>query len=487
MTRIYKLIIPFFIGCLFLTSCEEDIIPSFTFSPENPKAGELVTFTNTTTKGEDWNWSFGDDSKTTYKSPTKTYTKAGVYDVTLQVDSNSNYVCTKQITVYDTIPTIMLNEDINCFELNKVSVLLYNPYDEDVTYQWTFSENAQGNSIVNKVSTSPEVEFRYNKHSVNETIKLEVSIGDSTYTVSKTVYVNNVKSHSLIMASANSKLLRQRIFENGLEEYTQIDYTTPQSLSHIQVSASLAYMFAKGTDSELPHISTVSLNNLTEKNIISSTQQGANYEFNNGLIQGNNIYWTDQSNYIYKTPISSQNIIFEWKGSADAQTQVPYYFVAVNHLPYFGTSLAEGQASGGIAIYDNTYFWAKKGSGQGIYRFIASDIAKTAGANVLGAILTEHKIQAFGIDNMNAKIYFIDETGVLYVSNIDGRNATQIASNCTGGLAIDNKANQLFWTTTDNVMYTRLIATDNNKPSGEAQIFAEGVNATHLSIDNTTR
>lgn len=107
-----------------IVSCSTPIEPDFSFSPEAPKAGQKITFTNLTESGEVWNWTFGDGGSSVAKSPTYTYRKPGVYDITLRADSNDNYIVTKQITIYDTIPSILLSaETVNYYEDITFSVL----------------------------------------------------------------------------------------------------------------------------------------------------------------------------------------------------------------------------------------------------------------------------------------------------------------------------------------------------------------------------
>ncbi|MCE1156106.1 MAG: PKD domain-containing protein, partial [Bacteroidales bacterium] len=56
-----------------LFSCKTPIEPDFSFTPETPRAGQLVTFTNLTETGEYWNWTFGDGGVWTGKKPTYIY------------------------------------------------------------------------------------------------------------------------------------------------------------------------------------------------------------------------------------------------------------------------------------------------------------------------------------------------------------------------------------------------------------------------------
>jgi PKD repeat protein len=64
-------------------------VANFTFSPAIPGAGSQVTFTNTSTNSPNsFQWSFGDGTTSLLTNPTKIYTGAGTYTVTLTV-SNS--------------------------------------------------------------------------------------------------------------------------------------------------------------------------------------------------------------------------------------------------------------------------------------------------------------------------------------------------------------------------------------------------------------
>ncbi len=56
---------------------------SFTASATTAEVGEEITFTNTSEDAVSYAWSFGDATTSTAESPTKTYTVAGVFTVTL--------------------------------------------------------------------------------------------------------------------------------------------------------------------------------------------------------------------------------------------------------------------------------------------------------------------------------------------------------------------------------------------------------------------
>ena len=92
--------------CCALVACKKNTV-DFSYSPGEPRAGEVVKFSNLSSSGEDWSWSFGDGAVSTVKSPSHTYKKPGTYRVTLKVDDKSSWTATKELTVYDTIPTFV--------------------------------------------------------------------------------------------------------------------------------------------------------------------------------------------------------------------------------------------------------------------------------------------------------------------------------------------------------------------------------------------
>lgn len=459
-------------------SCSDNVVADFSYSPESPRRGEYVTFTNLTTGDEDWeveywNWSYGDGYTSTSKSPKHIYQDAGKYKVTLMVDSNKHYTKTMEVIVYDSIPVIITDVDSVFYYKNAVfSSLAYNPDAEDVTYEWTFSENAVGDSIVNGKSTAEEVEVYFTKRNVNEIVKLHIEIGDSIYDVVDTVYIHDVKARSILMAEKGGNILRQRILDNGFEDYTNTGVDAGKHPFNISALSNLLYIFDAGTNVNYKadwltntsgdgNIRKVNLSTKASTEIINNNGKSSHFGFFNGYVDNNNIYWTDFSEFLYQTPQNSSLGSFDWNGSTDAQTTVPYYLAKTDRLGYFGNGMAANQFSGGIAYYDQAYFWAKGGTGKGIYRFMKSDIlnANTTGnASIpsLGAILTGFSIRAFAIDEINQKIYFsatapADKVG-LWVANMSGSGATRIdnapmddESLYITGIAIDNVSNRVYW------------------------------------------
>jgi len=406
----------FFLLTIFMSySCSDHVIADFSYSPTMPVRGQLVTFTNLSTgdddwEGEYWNWNFGDDSKSVSETAYHTYKTSGIFTVTLRVDSNNNYVCKKQIIVYDSIPTIYVDDSVKYFQEVNFSVLAYNPYSEDVTYDWTFSENAHSDSIVDGKSTAATMAVYFSKPNVNEIVQLHITVGDSIYDVADTLFVYDVKAKSLLMTQKSGNVLRQRIYDLGLEEPTQTAIPSGKHSLNFVTNSGYAYMFdagssVSGTDGATGD-GAIKAINLTNDNVETvATNTNAAYTFFTGSVDKNYIYWGDNYNYTYKLPKTTRGESFDWVGDA-TQTQKSYYLVRANRLGYYGNGLANGQLNGGIANFDQAYFWAKGGTGKGLYRFLASDILSsdvtgTGTSPTLGAILKDYAIRAFAIDEIN--------------------------------------------------------------------------------------
>ena len=124
-----------------LTACDKTTA-DFTYSPTEPRAGEAVRFSNSSTDGEEWYWTFGDGSVSESKSPSHTYRRPGTYTVVLQVDKKKSLTKTRSITVYDTVPTFSCSDTMPVvFRDVTFRALVYNPYNYPITYQWEVVSN----------------------------------------------------------------------------------------------------------------------------------------------------------------------------------------------------------------------------------------------------------------------------------------------------------------------------------------------------------
>ncbi|HEB62331.1 MAG TPA: PKD domain-containing protein, partial [Bacteroidetes bacterium] len=133
---------------LFVVSCKDDTPPEppvqvgFKYAPENPIAGDLITFTNSSNGGTTFAWDFGDGNTSTDKNPTHTYTKSGKYTVVLKVDNKDDQTYSKEIEVADALPVFSYTPDPIQVGIGVTfTATIYNPDNAAVEYTWTFDPN----------------------------------------------------------------------------------------------------------------------------------------------------------------------------------------------------------------------------------------------------------------------------------------------------------------------------------------------------------
>ncbi|MDX2431452.1 MAG: PKD domain-containing protein [Bacteroides sp.] len=72
------------LGLLLASSCDKAPETDFTYSPtENPEAGEVIEFQNTSVDATTFEWTFGDGGFSSVENPTYIFAEAGSYDVNL--------------------------------------------------------------------------------------------------------------------------------------------------------------------------------------------------------------------------------------------------------------------------------------------------------------------------------------------------------------------------------------------------------------------
>lgn len=131
-------------GLVCLTGCKE-LTCDFSYSPTQPTAGQVVTFTNSSVGADDYSWSFGDNSTSTTANPTHIYRRPDTYTVTLTIIRNKTEkrTRTQHITVLDTIPTLACDSDtIYTFTPVKFYPKVYNTWKKNITYHWTVPAEA---------------------------------------------------------------------------------------------------------------------------------------------------------------------------------------------------------------------------------------------------------------------------------------------------------------------------------------------------------
>ena len=211
-----KLIILFAASMLMLIGCKK-ITVDFTYSPAKPKAGETVRFTNLSSAGESWQWSFGDNATIMLKNPNKIYKRPGDYIVTLMVDSAKNQTCSKVITIYDTVPTFAcLSEKISHYQDVAFKAYVYNPFNYTLKFKWTLPENC----VIVSGDTCSSVITVYFTTPGKANIQLTINQKDKEFQIQQEYTVDETKAPAIVMQLTDKTVVRQRIISNRLEQAT---------------------------------------------------------------------------------------------------------------------------------------------------------------------------------------------------------------------------------------------------------------------------
>ena len=190
----------------------------FSYAPTAPRAGQSIAFTNLCTEGEDWLWTFGDNSTSLLKNPYKIYKKPGTYIVTLMVDSAKHNTHSKEITVYDTIPTFVCStEAIYHYQDVTFTANVYNPYNYTLTYEWIVSDNCH---VVGS-NTSTHLEAYFKSAMEDDSVTLLLTQNGEQHRITKHFSIHLTQAPAIVMQLADASIVRQRMINDRVEDYKQ--------------------------------------------------------------------------------------------------------------------------------------------------------------------------------------------------------------------------------------------------------------------------
>lgn len=201
---------------------------NFNYSPAEPKAGESITFTNRSSAGESWTWTFGDNATSLLKNPKKIYKKPGEYVVTLMVDSAKYLTHSKVIVVYDTVPTFVSSSDsILHYQDVTFTANVYNPFNYELTYDWVLPEDCK---IVAGSRTSKTVTAYFTTVG-KKSVELNLTQKDTQYNIPKEFDVHLSKAPAIVMRKTDKTVVRQRMINDRLE---QVNMATAEDVHLIE-------------------------------------------------------------------------------------------------------------------------------------------------------------------------------------------------------------------------------------------------------------
>ena len=419
----------FFALAVLLTSCHSREI-GFIYSPAEPRAGQTVTFTNTSETGDTWSWNFGDGTSSVSKSPSKVYKAAGDYVVTLKVDDRKSMVYTTTIHVLDTLPSITVSDTLpKVYKSVKLGISCYNPNKLALTYQWLFSPNAVVDTGYSATDSCVSVYFR--KQADAESISVVVTMGSKIDTVSRVLKVSDVLVPSIIISSTDQSLKQYRLFEQGLEHKTDIDNS--QKVNHLLAYNNLIYIFADN--------GILTTDNLGRSEYIIESSK----PIIAGTILRDSIFWKSTKDKLHALPLgvkaesSAENEVRDWR-ALDSQIINSVFMTADgNNLCFAGNGCVVG-SDGYYSEYSD--------------------------------------MRALAVDRINGKFYFVD-SGLLIVANIGGDlDDISVLAECDGhNLAISHELDCLFYSDKGKLYSLPLIHTVRNIIAGQPkELCADVVN-----------
>ena len=206
-----SILLTFCVGC-------KRVEVDFSYDPTAPRAGETVTLTNLCTEGEEWLWTFCDNNTSFAKSPKHIYKKPGTYLVTLMVDSAKYNTCTKEVTVYDTIPTFVCSTDsILHYQDVTFTANVYNPFNHSLTYEWIVSPNFKMLSQSNEQS---KIYGYFKSQTAQDSVTLRLTLNGKEFLITKHFPVHLTQAPAIAMHLTDNQMVRQRIINDRIEEHT---------------------------------------------------------------------------------------------------------------------------------------------------------------------------------------------------------------------------------------------------------------------------
>jgi PKD repeat protein len=203
-----SILLTFCVGC-------KRVEVDFSYAPTAPRAGEAVTFTNLCTEGEEWLWTFGDNTTSFAKSPKNIYKKPGTYLVTLMVDSAKYNTCTKEVTVYETIPTFVCSTDsILHYQDVTFTANVYNPFNHALTYNWILPQDCE---IASGTLDDYAITVFFTS-TLQDSVQLLLTQKDTTYSIKKAVKVHLTKAPAIVMCKTDHTIFRQRLINDRIEK-----------------------------------------------------------------------------------------------------------------------------------------------------------------------------------------------------------------------------------------------------------------------------
>ena len=419
--------------------------------------GARIEFNSTGVAQGTCTWDFGDGTPAVNGGIVEhKYREAGTYQVKLTIEDKST---TQNIFISDIKPIMTLNiiEDEICEVLStfvNFDVELPNPEGLTEEYLWIFPEGTvdeNGNSIQTSSDMIPEkIKF---SHVGSQSVRLQVKLGGRTLEESvKNVQVGyNDEVPTLYYAEKGGNIKALKLVSTPpsgmkIKPYDMGVKSGQHPLNILFDDASLYILdcgrqFTYVTD---PlglgdgRITVMSKDGTKVETMLVNTGSAYDDPYY-GYIENGQLYFSDRNTGINKIELTERNKSF-------VRTEFPF-FVENQRLGYYSTGgIAYGAMNACFGKIENTWYWCKTYNGDGIFRFLGTDIlpdlsGATAEIPASGLVLSSVTPKSFVYDSANNKFYFtslrigsgglygctLDQLGGIGTNNLDGFKLTTAA------------------------------------------------------------
>lgn len=390
--------------------------------------GANIKFKSFSAAEGECDWDFGDGNKAVGDSAVHKYTNAGTYVVRLTV-SGAGYIEHK-ILISDIKPILKLNlvEGGLCEVLTSsvsFNVELPNPEGLDEEYNWTFPVGAldQNNVLKESFSGKDPGKIKFS-HVGSQQVRLQVKLGGRVLEdgVINVPVAYNQAVPTLYYAVKSGNIMSLKLANNvpaGMK-INPYDMGVKSGQHPLNILFNDTSLYVIDAGRQFTYINDVD-GNQGDGRIFVMSKSGAKVEtmltntaaaFNDpfyGFIDAGQLYFGDRNTGISKIALNERN-------RSLSPADFPY-FVQNSSLSYYGQGLSYGAMNAGFGKINGVWYWCKTYNGNGIFRFLESDIfTSTIPVGTLipssGVALEGMNPKSFVWDAKNQVIYFtIYDTG----------------------------------------------------------------------------
>ena len=131
------------------------------------------------------------------------------------VDSARHNTHTKQITVYDTIPTFVCSTDsILHYQDVTFTANVYNPFNHTLTYHWILPDKCE---IASGTLDSHAITVFFTAP-LQDSVQLLITQKDASFDIKKAVKVHLTKAPAIVMCKTDHTIIRQRLINDRIEK-----------------------------------------------------------------------------------------------------------------------------------------------------------------------------------------------------------------------------------------------------------------------------